>query len=150
MSITAGSDLTVGLAPEEDLDLSPCLGAPEPRLTQRQPHRQLQRNAGLGAGELCCVKKEGVGQPVEASRRALRFLKKAENITGLKLGSTNILWTESASSLAIRRGISALHLVGTIQGKPAYRGEEADTIDNIDPDVLAENTDFVMELLKTI
>ncbi len=105
---------------------------------------------GLGAGELCCVKKEGVGQPVEASRRALRFLKKAENITGLKLGSTTILWTESASSLAIRRGISALHLVGTIQGKPAYRGEEADTIDNIDTDVLVENTDFVMELLKTI
>lgn len=105
---------------------------------------------GLGAGELCCVKKEGTGQPVEASRRALRFLKKAENITGLKLGSENILWAEGASSLAIRHGISALHLVGASQGKPAFRGEEADTVDNIDLDVLAENTDFVMELLKTI
>ena len=70
--------------------------------------------------------------------------------TGLKLGSEDIQWTESASSLAIRRGISALHLIGAAQGKPAYRGEEADTIDNIDYDVLAENTDFVMELLKTI
>ena len=105
---------------------------------------------GLGAGDLSYVKKEGVGQPVEASRRALRFLKKAQNITGLKLGSEDIQWTESASSLAIRHGISALHLIGAAQGKQAYRGEEADTIDIIDLDVLAENTDFVMELLKTI
>ena len=66
MSITAGSDLTVGLAPEEDLDFSPCLGAPEPRLTQRQPHRQLQRRGGPQ-----CPKKQA---PLSCSPPAARLV----------------------------------------------------------------------------
>jgi len=104
----------------------------------------------VGAGDLAYVKREGAKLPIEAPRRAVRFLDKAQEITGTALFSQDLLWRESAASLATRKGINGLHLIGSLNGKPAYCGEAIDTIKNIDEDVLASNTDFIMELLKTM
>ena len=43
-----------------------------------------------------------------------------------------------------------MHLAGMNGKKPAFFAQADDVIENLDPDKLALNSDFVMELLKHI
>ena len=43
-----------------------------------------------------------------------------------------------------------MSIVGMDGSKPAYFGQGDDVLENIDPDTLYRNSDFVMELLKNI
>lgn len=59
-------------------------------------------------------------------------------------------WRNSASGLRLEARPAGLHLAGMDGRKPAFFAEEDDVIENIDNDMLALNSDFVMEVLKHI
>lgn len=104
----------------------------------------------LGAGELTLIDKEGTYVPKKASSRMKRLVRKAGQATGLKVPEATIEWRNSASAYALKHGQQALHLAGMDGRKPAFFAEEDDVIENIDNDMLALNSDFVMEVLKHI
>lgn len=104
----------------------------------------------LGAGELSLIEKEGKYRRVAASSRMKRYMKKAGQATGLSSSTASIKWTESASSVALRHGFQAMSIAGMDGSKPAYFAQGDDVLENIEPDILHQNADFVMELLKNI
>lgn len=104
----------------------------------------------LGAGELTLIDKEGTYVPKKASSRMKRLVRKAGQATGLKVPEAMMEWRNSASAYALKHGQQALHLAGMDGRKPAFFAEEDDVIENIDNDMLALNSDFVMEVLKHI
>lgn len=104
----------------------------------------------LGAGELTLIDKEGTYVPKKASSRMKRLVRKAGQATGLKVPEVTMEWRNSASAYALKHGQQALHLAGMDGRKPAFFAEEDDVIENIDNDMLALNSDFVMEVLKHI
>ncbi len=104
----------------------------------------------LGAGELTLIDKEGTYVPKKASSRMKRLVRKAGQATGLKVPEATMEWRNSASAYALKHGQQALHLAGMDGRKPAFFAEEDDVIENIDNDMLALNSYFVMEVLKHI
>lgn len=104
----------------------------------------------LGAGELTLIDKEGTYVPKKASSRMKRLVRKAGQATGLNVPEATMEWCNSASAYALKHGQQALHLAGMDGRKPAFFAEEDDVIENIDNDMLALNSDFVMEVLKHI
>lgn len=104
----------------------------------------------LGAGELTLIDKEGTYVPKKASSRMKRLVRKAGQATGLKVPEATMEWRNSASAYALKHDQQALHLAGMDGRKPAFFAEEDDVIENIDNDMLALNSDFVMEVLKHI
>lgn len=104
----------------------------------------------LGAGELTLIDKEGTYVPKKASSRMKRLVRKAGQATGLKVPEATMEWRNSASAYALKHGQQALHLAGMDGRKQAFFAEEDDVIENIDNDMLALNSDFVMEVLKHI
>ncbi|MEC4272047.1 M28 family peptidase [Adlercreutzia sp. R25] len=105
---------------------------------------------GLGDGELTLINKEGTYLSKKASSRMKRLARKAGQAVGLKVPEGTMEWRDSASAYVLKHGQQAMHLAGMANGKPAFFAEEDDVIENIDNDMLALNTDFVMELLKNI
>ena len=79
-----------------------------------------------------------------------RYAKHASQVSGVTVDTTSILWQESAASTALRNGLQAMHLVGTDGAKPALYAQANDVADNIDPEILAENANFVVEVVKGI
>ena len=104
----------------------------------------------LGAGELTLIDKEGTYVPKKASSRMKRLVRKAGQATGLKVPEATMEWRNSTSAYALKHGQQALHLAGMDGRKPAFFAEEDDVIESIDNDMLALNSDFVMEVLKHI
>lgn len=104
----------------------------------------------MGAGELTLIDKEGTYILKKASSRMKRLVRKAGQATGLKVPEATMEWRNSASAYALKHGQQALHLAGMDGRKPAFFAEEDDVIENIDNDMIALNTDFVMEVLKHI
>ena len=104
----------------------------------------------LGAGELSIIEHEGTLKPSRTSSRMKRYIRKASQASGVKLGNASILWEESAASYATKHGLQAMHLVGMKDGKPAYLGQQDDVAENIEDGKLESNLRFLMELLKNI
>lgn len=104
----------------------------------------------LGAGNLSLIEREGYYRKVKTSSRMRRYTKKASQATGLSIETGNILWKDSAASIAIRQGFQAMHLAGMDGAKPAFFAQGDDVLENIEEETLGNNSDFVMELLKNI
>lgn len=104
----------------------------------------------LGAGELSLIEREGMFRPVKLSSRMKRYVRKASAALGLSVGKGTMLWRNSAATLAARHGYQTLHLVGLSGGKPAYLGQADDVVDNLSEDIMQDNADFVMELIRAI
>jgi len=104
----------------------------------------------LGAGELCYVEKEGLSQVHNISSRMKRYVQKAAQASGVSVGGASILWSNSATTVAAKKGMQALSLVGMDGAKPAFYAQGDDVLENVDEETLRQNTEFVMELLKNI
>lgn len=105
---------------------------------------------GMGAGELTLIDKEGTYLPKKASSRMKRLVRKAGQAVGLSVPDATMEWRDSASAFAMKHGQQAMHLVGMDGRKPAFFAESDDLLENIDADMMALNSDFVMELLRNI
>ncbi|WP_165052754.1 MULTISPECIES: aminopeptidase [unclassified Adlercreutzia] len=105
---------------------------------------------GLGAGELTLIEQEGTYRPVKGSSRMKRFVRKASAALGMSVGTGSMLWKDSATACAARRGYQTMHLAGMEAGKPALYGEAHDVADGVDEETMLRNADFVMEILKNI
>ncbi len=104
----------------------------------------------MGAGELSLIEREGVFRRKKISSRMKRYTRSASQATGVRVNSADLLWEDSAASIANKRGFQAMHLVGMENGKPARYGQADDIFEGIDEVVLQGNTDFIMEVLKNI
>lgn len=104
----------------------------------------------LGAGDLCYIDKEGWLGKAGTSSRMKRYLKKASQATGIPIGVESMRWKKSPATVVSERGMQAMTLAGVIEGKPAFCAQGDDILENISEEILNENIDFVMELLRSI
>lgn len=105
---------------------------------------------GLGAGELTLMEKEGKYLAKKPSSRMDRIVRKAASAVGISVGKGTQCWKDSASAFAMKHGHQAMHLVGQLDGKPAFFAERDDVAENVDEEALYVNSDFVMEVLRKI
>lgn len=104
----------------------------------------------MGAGSLSIINEEGTIKTVKAPSRMKRYASKAASALGMKLGSGNIRWRDTAAFFTATKGVQTLHLAGMAAGKPAYFGEADDVWENISDEKLMQNTAFVVELMNLI
>ncbi|NHM16390.1 M28 family peptidase [Eggerthellaceae bacterium zg-887] len=104
----------------------------------------------LGAGDITMIEEEGLFRPVKTSSRMKRYVKKASQASGVSVRSAKLRWMDSSASYATRRGIQSMHLVGLRDGKPAYYGQDDDTVEHVSEEKLNNNAKFVMEMIKNI
>lgn len=105
---------------------------------------------GLGAGEVCLTSSEGRFRRLNISSRMRRYVQKAQEACKVKVGSCTYHIDNSATYVAMSRGMQAMHLVGTDGVKPTLQNQADDVAAAIDPERLSRNADFVMELLRSI
>lgn len=104
----------------------------------------------LGAGELSFINSEGRYRKTAPSSRMGRYASKAGKESGVRAATSSLAWSDSTSSFVISHGMSAIHLAGIEGGKPAFLGEKVDSVDNVDEKKLAQASDFVIGLLKSV
>ena len=102
----------------------------------------------LGLGNLSVASEEGRFKKVNASSRIKRYMRGAQAATGITLGSISLAGSDSIASTIQKAGFQTMHLFGEEAGKPALKGSADDVLENIDEDVLDDNVNFLMELLK--
>lgn len=104
----------------------------------------------LGDGDLCYLGKEGLRSKQGTSTRMKRYIKKASRETNTPIEERDILWRESVASVVGRRGLQTVSIAGMSGAKPAHFCSENDVMDNIDEARLMRNTEFAMELIRSI
>lgn len=104
----------------------------------------------LGAGYLSSITKEGTLKYTSPSTRLKRFTRNATQLSGVSAGTAEMTWRKSASSYAASKGLQAISLVGMDGNKPALYGQSDDVVENIDVQLLEENTQYLLALLKSI
>ena len=104
----------------------------------------------LGAGSLSYAEKEGSIKAFSPSARLKRFIQKAAKESGVACGGINMQGQESAASICAANGMQAIHVFGVENGFKALTSADEDVLENIDGQILAENTYFVEELVKGI
>jgi hypothetical protein len=105
---------------------------------------------GLGAGDISIASSQGRVRDKKPSSRLKRYVNKAAANLGMRVGSLDVRWMDSASYIAQECGYQSVHLVGAKDDIPAYFGQIDDTIDVVDDQKLALNTSIVMELIRAI
>jgi hypothetical protein len=103
---------------------------------------------GLGAGDTAIVSSQGRIHEKKPSSRLKRYVNKAASNLGIRVGSIDLRWSDSASFVAQECGFQSLHLVGAKDGIPAYFGQIDDTMDVVDDQKITINTNIVMELIR--
>ena len=104
----------------------------------------------LGDGNLTFMEKEGIAKTCVASSRMKRYVKKASNATGVSCATSQMLWRESAASVAMEHGVQAMTLAGVADGKPAHYCDANDTVGKVNRGTLERNIEFLMAILKNI
>jgi len=102
----------------------------------------------LGLGNLSVASEEGRFKKVNASSRIKRYMRGAQAATGITPSSISLAGSDSIASTVQKAGFQTMHLFGEEAGKPALKGSADDVLENIDEDVLDDNVNFLMELLK--
>lgn len=104
----------------------------------------------LGDGALTFMEKEGIAKTCVASSRMKRYIKKASSATGVSCATSQMLWRESAASVAMSNGVQAMTLAGVEGGKPAHYCDSNDTVGKVNQGTLERNIEFLMAILKNI
>ncbi len=105
---------------------------------------------GLGAGVTTLVEKDGVLKPKQISPRMKRIARSAAKTAGIELDTATMTWTDSLASVVGNNGFSFIHVAGFEQGKPAMLLSKDDIADHIEDEVLQENANYVMEIMRSI
>ena len=102
----------------------------------------------LGLGNLSVASEEGRFRKVNASSRIKRYMRGAQAATGIMPSNISLAGSDSIASIVQKAGFQAMHLFGEEEGRPALKGSADDVLENIDEDILDDNVNFLMELLK--
>lgn len=105
---------------------------------------------GFGAGTLSLIDEEGMYRPVKTSSRMKRYVTKAASALGMHIPTAKMLWRDSAAYVAARRGYQVLDLAGILNGKTAFSAQANDVFENLSEETLLQNSDFLLELVRTI
>ncbi len=106
--------------------------------------------SGLGAGNLSVLETEGMFRPTKVSSRLKRYANKAAQALGIRLESGKMLWRDSAAYVAAKRDYQTIHIAGMMNGKPAYSAQADDVFDNLSEEKMLQNSDYVLELIRSI
>lgn len=105
---------------------------------------------GVGAGQFSFIDEEGQYRPNKVSSRIKRVLRQASEKSGVSFATNKLLSRNTSAHVAAQHGLQAVTLAGMTGNQTAFYGSIDDVLDNIKPNVLEENSKFVLELLKSM
>ena len=105
---------------------------------------------GVGAGQFSFIDEEGQYRPNKVSSRIKRVLRQASEKSGVSFATNKLLSRNTSAHIAAQHGLQAVTLAGMSGNQTAFYGSIDDVLDNIKPNVLEENSKFVLELLKSM
>ncbi len=105
---------------------------------------------GIGDGDLAGMASEGLLRRFKTTTRMKRFLRNAGQATGVKVGQARMNWRDSAATVAMRRGMSAITIAGMDGAVPMNYGSQDDVVENLSEDTLKQRVNFILELLRAI
>ncbi|WP_251198274.1 M28 family peptidase [Anaerotardibacter muris] len=105
---------------------------------------------GLGAGQFSFIDEEGEYRPTKVSSRMKRLLRQASERSRVPFETSKLLSRNTAAHVAAQRGFQAMTLAGMDDNQTAYYASLSDTLENVEPATLEQNSRFVLELLKSV
>ena len=105
---------------------------------------------GVGAGQFSFIDEEGQYRPNKVSSRIKRVLRQASEKSGVAFATNKLLSRNTSAYIAAQHGLQAVTLAGMTGNQTAFYGSIDDVLENIKPNVLEENSKFVLELLKSM
>ena len=105
---------------------------------------------GVGAGQFSFIDEEGQYRPNKVSSRIKRVLRQASEKSGVSFATNKLLSRNTSAHVAAQHGLQAVTLAGMNGNQTAFYGSIDDVLENIKPNVLEENSKFVLELLKSM
>lgn len=105
---------------------------------------------GVGAGRFSFIDEEGQYRPNKVSSRIKRVLRQASEKSGVTFATNKLLSRNTSAHVAAQHGLQAVTLAGMSGNQTAFYGSADDVLENIKPNVLEENSKFVLELLKSM
>lgn len=105
---------------------------------------------GVGAGQFSFIDEEGQYRPNKVSSRIKRVLRQASEKSGVAFATNKLLSRNTSAHIAAQHGLQAVTLAGMTGNQTAFYGSIDDVLENIKPNVLEENSKFVLELLKSM
>lgn len=104
----------------------------------------------LGSGTFTYIDKEGAIRHKSPSSRLRRYLKNAQQASGVSITEGSITWRDSAASIAMKRGLQGMTLAGMDGSKPSMMGRGDDVLENIDVDAMEARIDFIEALVRSV
>lgn len=104
----------------------------------------------VAAGDLCAIQKEGSLKASTVSNRLNRIARSVADGMGLPLGEADLLWHDGAASFVQHNNGQAIHLAGMHDGMPALYNAKHDNMENLDPEIFAENIEYLTALLENL
>lgn len=104
----------------------------------------------LGAGTFSYIDSEGSILQKSPSTRLRRYIRRAQQATGVSISEAEINWKDSAASVAMKHGLQGISLAGMDDCKPAMMAQGDDVVENVDADLLYDHIDFVEAMVRSI
>lgn len=104
----------------------------------------------MGAGDLSLVESEGLIRSKKSPARMKRQARNAGKMIGKTVGTINMNWANTTTSILAQHSFKCIHVAGALNGKPAYLAEMADAADAVEDEQLQQSADLVMEIVRSI
>ncbi|MBO4365215.1 MAG: aminopeptidase, partial [Eggerthellaceae bacterium] len=104
----------------------------------------------LGAGTFTFIDREGLILDKSPSSRVRRYIKKAQQGSGVSITDGIIRWRDSAASVAMKHGFQGVTLAGMEGAKPALMAQGDDVLENVDIYTLYDRVDFIETMVRNI
>lgn len=102
----------------------------------------------VGAGRQSLVIEEGCGRSVKADRRLVNLFGDASSDIGRPLALTRMKWRDTDATPLLRQGCRAVTVTGVDRGVPAHACWTGDTPEKVDPAMIDDIVDVLVEVIK--
>ncbi len=102
----------------------------------------------IGAGRECLIVEEGLGRHVKADRRLVNLFGQASEAINRPLALSRLDWCDTEATPLLQQGCRAVTVCGMDRGVPAHAEWKGDTPEKVDPAMIDDVVDVLVEVVK--
>lgn len=102
----------------------------------------------VGAGRECLVVEEGFGRRVKADHRLVNIFGQASGSINRPFALSRLDWCDTEATPLLRQGCRAVTVCGMEHGVPAYAAWKEDKPERVDPAMIDDVVDVLVEVIK--
>lgn len=102
----------------------------------------------VGAGRECLIVEEGTGCHVKADRRLVNLFGQASQAINRPFALSRLDWCDTEATPLLQQGCRAVTVCGMERGVPAHAEWKGDTPEKVDPAMIDDVVDVLVEVIK--